>query len=50
MQEIVISLVTAVARKFIHDRHANLYLGLKQVMILVSAKQPRDIYVVISIL
>jgi hypothetical protein len=49
MQEIVISLVAAVARKFMHDRHADLYLGSKRVTILVSAKQPRNIYAVISI-
>jgi hypothetical protein len=30
MQEIVISLVAAVARKFMHDRHADLYLGSKR--------------------
>jgi len=41
MQEIVISFVAIVARK---------YLGSKQVTILVSAKQPRNIYAVISIM
>ena len=41
MQEIVISLVAAVACKFMHDRHADLYLGSKRVTILVSAKRPR---------
>jgi hypothetical protein len=30
MQEIVISLVAAMARKFMHDRHADLYLGSKR--------------------
>jgi len=30
MQEIVISLVAAVARKFIQDPHADLYLGSKR--------------------
>jgi hypothetical protein len=30
MQEIVISRVAAVARKFKHDRHADLYLGSKR--------------------
>ena len=50
MQEIVISLVAAVAHKFMHDRHADLYLGSKQVTILVSAKQPGNIYAVISIM
>jgi hypothetical protein len=44
MLAIVVSLVAAVARKFMHDRHADLYLRLKQVTILVSAKQPRNIY------
>jgi hypothetical protein len=38
MQEIVISLIAAMARKFIYNRHADLYLGLKRVTILVSAK------------
>jgi hypothetical protein len=39
MQDIVISLVADVARNFIHNRHVDLYLGLKRVPILVSAKQ-----------
>jgi hypothetical protein len=30
MQEIVISLVADVARNFLHDRHADLYFGLKR--------------------
>lgn len=30
MQEIVLSLVAAMARKFMHNRHADLYLGSKQ--------------------
>jgi hypothetical protein len=30
MQEIVISVMAAVARRFIHDRHADLYLGSKR--------------------
>jgi hypothetical protein len=38
------------ARKFIYNRHADLYLGLKRVPILVSVKQPRNIYAVISIM
>ncbi len=50
MQEIVISLVAAIARKFMYYRYADLYLGLHRVTILVSAKQPRNIYVVISII
>jgi hypothetical protein len=48
MQEIVISLVAAVARKFMHDRHTDLYLGSERLPILVSAKQPRNIYAVMS--
>jgi hypothetical protein len=50
MQEIVISLVAAMARKFIYDRHADLYLGSKRVTILVRVRQPRNIYAVISIM
>ena len=49
MQEIFISLVAAAARKFTHDHHADLYLGFKRVMTLVNAKQPRNIYAIISI-
>jgi hypothetical protein len=30
MQEIVISLVATMARKFTYDRHADLYLGSKR--------------------
>jgi hypothetical protein len=33
MQEIVISLVAAVARKFMHDRHADLYLDWRRLTI-----------------
>ena len=44
------ALVAAVACRFMHDRHADLYLGSKRVTILVSAEQPRNIYVVISIM
>ena len=50
MLEIVISLIAAIARKFIYNRYMDLYLGLKRVTILVSAKQPRNIYAVISIM
>jgi hypothetical protein len=53
MQEIVISLVAAVACRFMQDRHAGRYLGSKRVTILVSAKQPRtshNIYDVISLM
>jgi hypothetical protein len=50
MQEIVISLVAAVARKFMHDCHPDLYLGSKRVTILVSAKQLLDIYAITSVL
>ena len=49
MQEIVISVMAAVARRFIHDRHADLYLDQSET-ILVDVKQPRNIYVVISIM
>jgi hypothetical protein len=38
MQEIVISFVAAVARRFMHDRHADLYLGR------VSVGRPRTSY------
>ena len=48
MQEIVISLVAAVARNFMHDRHTGRYLGSKRVTILVG-NRPRNIYAVISI-
>jgi hypothetical protein len=37
MQGIVISLVAAVACRFMQDRHASRYLGSKRVTILVSA-------------
>jgi hypothetical protein len=47
MQEIVTSLVADVARNFLHDRHADLYFGLKRSTILVSAIRPLNIYVVI---
>ena len=36
MQEIVISLVAAVACRFMQDRHAGRYLGSKRVTILVT--------------
>jgi hypothetical protein len=38
MQEIVISFVAAVARRFMHDRHADLYL------VRLSVGQPRASY------
>jgi len=47
---IVISLVIAMARKFMHDRTTYLYLGLKRVTILVSTKQPCNIHAVIPIM
>jgi hypothetical protein len=53
MQGIFISLVAAVACRFMQDRYTGRYLGSKQVTILVSAKQPRsphNIYAVISII
>jgi hypothetical protein len=40
IQEIVISLVAAVACRFIQDRQAGQYLGLKRVTILVSVNNP----------
>jgi dihydroxyacid dehydratase/phosphogluconate dehydratase len=46
MQEIFISFVAAIARKFIYNCYRDLYLRLKRVTILISAKQPRDIYAV----
>jgi hypothetical protein len=47
MQEIVISLMADVARDFLHDRHADLYFGLKRMTILVSATRPLNIYALI---
>ena len=41
MLDIVMSLVAAVARRFMQGRHLARYLGSKQLTILVSAKQPR---------
>jgi hypothetical protein len=41
MQGIVISLVAAIACKFMQDRYAGRYLGSKRVTILVSTKRPR---------
>jgi hypothetical protein len=39
IQEIVISLIANVTRNFMYNRHADLYLGMNRVTILVSAKQ-----------
>jgi hypothetical protein len=44
MLEIVMSLVAAVACRFMQGRHTGRYLGLKQLTILVSAKQSRTSY------
>jgi hypothetical protein len=47
MQEIVISLVAAMALKFMYDRHADLYLGSKRDDF-GWCETTRNIYVVIS--
>lgn len=48
MQELIISIVAVVASKFIHDCHADLYLGSEQATILVSAELPRNHYAAFS--
>jgi hypothetical protein len=44
MREIVIGFMAAITCKFMHDRHADLYLESKRLAILVSAKSHRNIY------
>jgi hypothetical protein len=48
--EIITSLVAAVTRRLMQSRHPGQYLGSERVTILVSAKQPRNIYAVTRVL